>query len=315
MERIVSEVIAQLQASRASNSAAGGEWAWIGQNQRAGYLESINSYDTEKLHGYLLNPLSIDTAYGLITPVGMNSLSDKPLNDFQKDLGTYKDLSSTHRLEDLSHAILLPHPYQGSTEEFYCYPDSPRHAYSAKRINSFVKTSGPGIEIGGGYGGLLYYLNKFGYAGKLINCDLVETLLIAYIFLRVNNISVKLCLTTEDFQAEFDSNAKILLITPDVFEKLPQIENLQFVSNSRSLSEMANIQSANYLTQVNDKLQPKLIFLENAEWVEYPDSVRHIEVTQDEFATFLPNYELIENFKSQFMGGAGRYSERIYRFQ
>jgi hypothetical protein len=312
MEHIVGELIAQLNTSRVTTSVGGGEWAWIGENQRAGYLESIDTADTEKLSGYLLNPLSMDTAYGLITPVDMNAPSDARSNDFQKDLETYKDSSGTHQLEDLVHPILLPHPFESFTQEFCCYPDSPRHAYSAKRINGIIGTSGVGLEIGGGYGGLLYYLNKFGYSGKLINCDLVETLLIAYIFLRVNGIAVKLCLTTEDYQTAFESNAKVLLITPEVLDKLSVIDNLQFVFNSRSLSEMARSQSTTYLSQINENFQPKLVFLENAEWVEYPDSIRHVEVTQDEFAAQLSNYRLMENSKSKFMGGAGRYSERIY---
>ena len=312
MKLIVEEVIAYVKTLRATASEGGGEWSWIGKNQRAGYLESIYGSDHSRLSEFLLNPLDTEAAYGLITPVNANPLNSKFLNEFEKDLGTYKDLFGTHSLEELKHKYLLQHPFQNHTEQFYCYPDSPRHAYSAKRISIFTEVSGVGLEIGGGYGGLITYLNKFGHLGKLINCDLFETLLIAYVFLRFNGIDVNLCLTSDDFYRAFDSSVKVLLITPEVLEELSEIENLQFVFNSRSLSEMSRDQSLAYLNQINHRLQPKVIFLENAEWLEYPESARHIEVTQDEFATALSNYDLIQNSKSIFMGGAGRYSERIY---
>ena len=66
-----------------------------------------------------------------------------------------------------------------------------------------------------------------------------------------------------------------------------------------------------YLEGINLTMRPSIVFSENAEEILFPNSERHLEITQEELSSVLSNYELREKVKTEFMGGANRYSLRI----
>ncbi len=311
---IVEELIQQLETSNVGVRSANGEWAWLNENKRKDYVESLYTQNWTLLQSFLLNPLSEETAYGMVTPASMQiDDSNMESEDFKKDVELFNSLYPTEKSDVLNHEPLLAHPFSTTTESMHTYPDSPRHAHFAKEVIKKVSDNSIGVEIGGGYGGLIHFLIKFGYKGKIIDCDLLESLLIAYIFLRFYYIDVTLCLTKEELISANQGECKVILITPELFFSLTEFENITFVFNSRSLSEMSSESCLEYMRITNSKIRPKYFFSENAEFVLFPDSQRHLENTQDEISQCLKNFHLIDTSKSQFMGGSNRYTMRLHK--
>lgn len=305
-------LIQRLKETELGIPNAEGEWNWINDKYRSDYLSSIYDKDFVLLKEFLLNPLSAQVAYGIITPIEPNNSEVEFGSDFEADLELYKRIYGVDSLKDLVHDRLLQHPWSKQTEIFKTYPDSPRHAHFARQIIEISNTAKIGVEIGGGYGGMIYFLFKFGFKGKIINCDLLETLLIAYVFLSLNGVGVELCLTHRQFLDAFKKGTEVILITPNIFDSLNSISEIEFVFNSRSFSEMSASQSSYYLGEVSYKLKPTFIISENAEELLFPDSDRHVEKIQDELANDLKGYFLVSKTRTSFIGGSGRYTTRIY---
>ena len=312
IQTIVKNLIVQLQKSELGQPTAAGEWDWLNLNKRHKYCESLYTRNWDELTIFLLDPLSAITAYGFITPV--NNTNQNPIfnNDFLNDLSLFRSMHP-EEYAALKHKGLLIHPYSSETAKYDCYPDSPRHAHFALKVIQSAGRKGNGVEIGGGYGGLIYFLTKFGFGGKLINCDLLETLLVAFIFLEYNGVCASLCLSQEQFHEAIEGDVKVILITPNLFELLIGQDRYDFVFNSRSFSEMSPKDSKFYLKKINNHLIPDFVFSENAEELLFTDSERHLEVTQEELSQNLSNYSLVESERTNFMGGAARYTLRTYR--
>ena len=311
-EFIVENLISRLKDSEFGMSNAEGEWNWINDNHRKEYLESIFSRNWALLHDLLMDPLNAKVAYGIMTPI--DSLNENNLfnNDFNTDLSIITKLYGAQGLEILKHSECLKHPWSDQTEIYMTYPDSPRHAHFARQLVKIAPPTMIGVEIGSGYGGMSYFLKKFGFKEKIVDCDLLETLLIAFVFLSFNKIRVELCLTREHLLKAMSGDAEVILIIPSLFEVLQEIGDVGFAFNSRSLSEMSEAQSTEYLETLNTKISPTYIVSENAEELLFPDSIRHIEKIQDDLAAHLSNYKLNEKQRTKFMGGAGRYTTRVY---
>jgi hypothetical protein len=312
---VIQQLITKLEQSGVSESVAEGAWKFINYNHRSNYINSIYSRDWTMLSSLLMDPLSPQVAYGIMTPIDCSSKEVVFHNDFNRDVSIYGELYGLENLEDLKHKICLKHPWSSHTEMLMTYPDSPRHAHFARSIIELVPTGNLGVEIGGGYGGMSYFLRKFGFQGKLINCDLLETLLVAYAFLSFNEIGVEICFSVQDLHKALGRDEiKVILITPELFDALDELGEIAFVFNSRSLSEMSEEQSTKYLSSVNNAITPDYFISENAEVLLFPNSVRHIERIQDELEVNLSNYNLVSKQSTRFMGGAGRYASRIYKY-
>jgi hypothetical protein len=311
-ELIVDTLISKLRDSKFGMPDAEGEWNWINENHRREFLESIYSRNWTLLHYLLMDPLNAKVAYGIMTPI--DSLNENILfnNDFNADLSLFTKLYGEKSLEVLEHSECLKHPWSGQTDAYLTYPDSPRHAHFAYQILEIAPPAMIGVEIGGGYGGMIYFLKKFGFKEKIVDCDLLEALLIAYVFLSFNKIRVELCFTREHLLEAFGGDAEVILIIPSLFKVLQELGDVGFTFNSRSLSEMSETQSSEYLETLNTKISSRYIISENAEELLFPNSIRHIEKVQDELATHLSDYKLIEKKRTNFMGGANRYTTRVY---
>jgi len=317
IESVVDDLISQIRVTEFDlPPLATGEWNWINNKYRNEYVYALYNHDWDALRTFLLNPLSPLTAYGLITPINTSTKLNESNNDFFKDLQLFRSNHSTDQFKALEHQYMLKHNWSKYTEAFYAYPDSPRHAdFALKILKSLKVKSNPrnGLEIGGGYGGLIYYLRKFGFEGKLLNCDLLETLLVSFVFLRCNGLRVRLCLTKQNLQEALNDQDEelVILITTDLFKYFGEHEQINFVFNSRSFSEMSRSTSTEYLERINLKIKPNIVFSENAEEILFPNSERHIEITQNELTSVLSNYKVSENTRTDYVGGANRYTLRI----
>ena len=311
-EFIVQNLISKLKDSKFGMPNAEGEWNWINENHRREFLESIFSKNWTLLHSLLMDPLNAKVAYGIMTPIDSSNENILFNNDFNADLNLFTKLYGVQSLEILKHSECLKHPWSDQTDTYMTYPDSPRHAHFARQLVEIAPQAMIGIEIGGGYGGMIYFLKKFGFKEKIVDCDLLETLLIAYVFLSFNKIRVELCFTRDHFLEAIGGDAEVILIVPSLFEVLQEIGDVGFTFNSRSLSEMSETQSTDYLKILDTKISPRYIVSENAEELLFPNSIRHIEKIQSDLAAHLSNYKLIEKQRTYFMGGEGRYTTRVY---
>jgi|688.fasta_scaffold125617_3 hypothetical protein len=310
--RVVTNLISTLQSSDLGAPAADGEWAWLNENHRKHFVESLYSGNWPKLQTFLMDPFGALTAFGIISPVEKFSKESKGTN-FEADFSLLNSLYPNESSDLLRHGRVFPHPWSTYTEEFMTYPDSPRHAYFAKQIIERVPTDEVGIEIGGGYGGLIYFLKKLGFKQQLIDCDLLETLIVAYIFLELNGISAVLCFSQNQFDLAKNGDSDVILVTPQLFHSIKDFKKIGFGFNSRSLSEMSRASCTDYLDTINLKIKPKIFISENSEELLFPDSERHLENTQDEISKRLTNYSLLTNSRTRFLGGSNRYTLRIHQ--
>jgi len=133
------------------------------------------------------------------------------------------------------------------------------------------------------------------------------------VFLRANGLNVRLCLSQKDLiEALKDENQEqVILITTDLFKYIGKKERISFVFNSRSFSEMSRPTLTSYLERINLIISPNTVFSENAEEILFPNSERHLEITQKELTSVLSNYECVDTIKTEFMGGANRYTLKI----
>ena len=88
-------------------------------------------------------------------------------------MSLFTKLYSVQSLEVLKHSECLKHPWSGQTDAYMTYPDSPRHAHLAHQLVEIAPSAMIGVEIGGGYGGMSYFIKKFGFKEKLVDCALL----------------------------------------------------------------------------------------------------------------------------------------------
>ena len=256
----------------------------------------------------------------------LNSIVEELVTKLQKsDLGVPNASGEWSWLNENHRKNYVEALYSGNWSKLQTLLSDPLHPETAygmitpitptEKLNESLDTNNfaTDLEIGGGYGGLVYFLKKFGFRNQLINCDLLESLLVAYVFLNFNGIKTVLCLTREDLLLAVGGDSEVILITPNLFDSIADLDEIGFVFNSRSLSEMSSLTCSNYLRIINLKIMPEFFVSENAEELIFPESERHLEITQDEISKLLTNMQLTENLRTRFMGGSNRYTLRTYK--
>lgn len=151
MDEIIATLIDKLKLVDLPSDAQG-EWIWINDNLRKGYIESIYQKKFHRLSEYLKEPLALEVAYGIITPIIDSSSNSPAKNHFMKDIEMIRETYGTEGLMALEHEIMFKHEYAVHSADFKTYPDSPRHYDSARRILAITDGFDIGVEIGGGMG-------------------------------------------------------------------------------------------------------------------------------------------------------------------
>ena len=188
--------------------------------------------------------------------------------------------------------------------------DTPRHDYFANKIINLIGKNHKKkfLEIGGGYGGLIFQLIKRNFKGTIINVDIPETLVISYYFLKKFS-KRKVFICDLENNIKFAPNC-IYLCTPEYFLKSKL--RIDLISNFHSFSEMSKIDLYKYINKIN-KMDLSYFLHQNSNVLLYPNSKRHIEILSDNFPIDLKKFKLIDKHISLWVSGSGRYREYLYK--
>ncbi len=309
--------ILEVHTRLTSAYGATGEWKWINRNRRSKYLSLLEKGDPKKLAYCLANMFRNDAIYGIISSDFAKARTKKGQFDLENQI--LLDLDTLVEFDEHEHRSLA-----WSVQDWHCgnpygyltrkntliVVDTARHIYYANKINALLNnatTHRPTIfEVGGGYGGLcLELLNLSDLKGlRYINCDLPETLYLCYFFLKkMLPSSVRIGWATEKMP-----NADIILVPA---HKKDLVTHADIMFNTLSLSEMGRKTVDEYIGILH-KIKPRYFLHTNSNFVLFPDSERHVEVTASEFGIKDSVYKRIYMALSPWQGGGGRSREYLY---
>ncbi len=286
----------------------GGAWNYYNENTRKDYVNALRNNDKEQLVKLFSSLFQSQCSSAIITP-SINVAKDFNLaSQISWDLDALAEFS----ILDYEYSILntpnIGSPFGIEIEGNKILPDSPRHLYFAEKLKNIAEENSSSIlEIGGGYGGLAYFLNKLDFKENYFNIDLPETLFICYYYLRKNKINCEFLTRNTKIR-----DGVFYLIPSNEYEKLLENLNFDVFFNSASLSEMDKSVAFKYINTINDK-KPKHILHCNSNYLAFPDSKIHIEILAKDFPFDLNFYKLENKYISPFQGASGRY--RIFSYK
>jgi hypothetical protein len=165
-------------------------------------------------------------------------------------------------------------------------------------------------EIGGGFGGIPYYLFKMGFNGTYLDFDIPETLILSEYFLQKSLPDKKIliyngqeCVTLNDINNNYD----IILMPNFMLKNIPD-SCVDIVINTRSFCEMPTETLEEYMLQI-DRICRKYLYHDNANYKSHP-----YEIPAYEFP--IPSsFKLLTKVKSLWYGGntaKNRWVEYLY---
>jgi hypothetical protein len=188
-----------------------------------------------------------------------------------------------------------------------------RYVYYANHIKSLLEdTENPVIaEIGGGYGGFAYQLQKT-IPCKYIDFDIPEVGMVAQYYLMMTFPEKKFLLygeTQEDLTKELLNQYDIIMMPNFVLPRLAS-QSVDLFINTASLSEMNHNTVKEYISNIA-RVTKRYFFHENSERAV---SLRHgtVEVTSSKFGISDKIFKKIYKTKSVWGGGGSRYYEHLY---
>ena len=285
----------------------GGAWKFYNENTRKNYVSALRNNDRETLANLLPSFFQNECSSAIITP-SINVAKDFNLaNQMMWDLDAFSEFTNNDYDLSILNTPNIGSPFGIELNENKILPDSARHLFFAEKLNNLSNGTNSNIlEIGGGYGGLIYFLKKIGFNENYFNIDLPETLFVCYYYLRKNNIPCEFLIDEKPLK-----KGVVYLIPSILYNDV--VSNIEFdiFFNSASLSEMDKKICFNYIEMVNKK-SPDHILHCNSNFLAFPDSKIHIEVLARDFPFDSKTYNLIYQHVSPFQGASGRY--RIFQY-
>lgn len=187
--------------------------------------------------------------------------------------------------------------------------------YYADKVNKLIQGIEKPVvaEIGGGFGGLLYYLMTSNPDVHCINFDLPEVLMIAQYYLMMSFPEKRFLLYDETRQKDLIRSGDIsiydFILLPNFC--LPKLEDLSvdvFV-NTHSLSEMSYPTVEEYIKQIS-RVTKKYFYHENSE-VKREIGYGYKETTSSEFPISPDQFHL--EYKTKAIWNEPRYYEFLYQ--
>jgi putative sugar O-methyltransferase len=312
--------ILRIHAQAVQRDQADGAWAWINQHKRGAYLEALRSGSTELLASVLAGMFRNDATWGLTTAGTFDDAfrsMDRRValeNQILLDLDTWQEFTKQD-FGALSRIALSPQvgsPFGAVIDGHLICADQPRHDYFALKIRSLTGSSARPVilEIGGGYGGHALQLHRRIPQLHYIDCDLLEGLYVTYYFL-VKTTGVRPEWIFEPATLAHATGSRFCLVPSDRAQSIHAHPDLVF--NHGSLSEMARKTVSRYIDLIHGQWQPRYFLHQNANFLLFPDSERHLEILADEFPMVPDCYEEVSRGISIWQGAGGRYREFLFR--
>ncbi len=288
----------------------GGAWKYYNENTRKEYVDALNINDREVLAKLFSNLFQNCCSSAIITPSINVASSSNLASQMLWDLDALAEFSDLQYDDSILHTPKVGSPFGIKYKNFEILPDSARHLHFAQKLIELNSTSNGNIlEIGGGYGGLIYFLKKMGFKDTYFNIDLPETLYVCYYYLKKNKIKCEFL--TENITIKEDT---VYLIPSIIYKNVISNINFDVFFNSASLSEMALPVAEDYIEMVNLK-RPEYILHCNSNYLAFPDSVIHIEILARNFPIDNTIYRKIYQQISPFQGASGRYRQFLYQLK
>ena len=284
---------------------------------------SLETGDKKHLSFLLSNLFVTGTSTGLVSrPMIVDNvwenkeICSKSITSMLINLNFWLETNGYDKIPQLSIGR-VGNPYGLFVNNTIIAPDSPRHYHHAKILKRWgerVSSKPVILEIGGGYGGVAHYYSQLLKDFCYINCDLEDSLIISYYFLKTSFLSVgetldRLC--EWRFDKDISHTASDFVFVPaHNFEAIHMAPDI--VYNCNSFSEMTEDQVDKYFWLIR-KLSPKIIFHQNA--VHPEEEQREIlgvrELSADKFPVG-NDYELVHYSVSPWWSVRGDYREFYY---
>jgi hypothetical protein len=227
-----------------------GLWESIGQNSHGEFIDALLNVNIPKLQD-----LFADIGYNGFT-IGLTLSGAIPkserqkiqfLNCLNKMYFTLKELVT---FEDSA----LQYPYDigigGFLDQGWRYPYSAmRHFYYSYRLNNLVQNKNVLLEIGGGFGGCPFHLFRdHAFAGKYLNVDIPEVLVICAYFLSEVLPEKRIFMYGESDNLSLN-DYDIILLPNYCLKDLPD-QSVHTVFNAHSLTEVSEETVKEYFQQI-----------------------------------------------------------------
>lgn len=299
----------------------GVEWENDLKTRRMLYVKALQDKNVGALNGFFSNFFRNECAGGLIAysyffeiMKGSNLYKKSFINAILKDLDQWKNLVGGNT-QDLA-TPFVGNPWGYLLDGKLITSVSCIHHYYANTIsNILTDTESPTVlEIGGGFGGLAYYLLKSSPKMTYLGVDLPEMSAVAQYYL-LNTFPDKKILLF----GEIESSG----ITPNLIQdydiilmpnfQLPQISDYaaDLVVNTRSLSEMSWPTVQEYISQIT-RICKSYFFHDNSDQAVVKGG-GHIEVSASHFPIPKDRFKRIYKAQSIWGMGGGRYWEHLYQ--
>jgi hypothetical protein len=298
-------------------SSADGEWKWINQHRRKEYLEALDRGDANVLAEKLSLMFRNDVTFGVITSHFEELNSPDRYKELESavllDIDAWKEF--TEQDETALPLMAMPktgNPYGAMIGNHIVSADCPRHDYFSLKLKKLLgeqKKAKPVIlEIGGGYGGLALQILRRVDKVCYLDCDLMESLYIAYYFIR-KSTDRTVVWALDGIPADA-WKADVIMVPAHNYARIDG--SIDVVFNANSLSEMSRETIDGYIGLVH-RLMPSYFLHQNSNFLLFPNSERHIETLASQFPINPMSYEEIYRSIAPWQGAGGRYREFLYR--
>lgn len=296
---------------------ADGEWLWINKNKKPEYIRVLQEGDAQGLARILANVFRDPAIYGVIT--SDFSTTGSPEGKLALENAILLDLDAWREFTEQDDADLpmldmprVGNPYGALINDVLISADHPRHDYYALKLAELARVAASKrpvvLEVGGGYGGLCLQFHRRVTGGVFINCDLPESLYLAYYFLRRG--TDKKIVWAIDAMPSFDEGADIILVPAQRREIIAGPVDIVF--NANSFSEMERKTMEEYMRLLH-RLLPTYFLHQNSNFLLFPNSPRHIEVLASTFPIDKKVFREVYRAIMPWQGAGGRYREFLYQ--
>lgn len=294
---VAAEILAHVRSSGVGD--ASGTWAWLRQHRQTVLVEALLGDDPAALDSTLASFFRQEFTWGLVSPP--DSIDD--------DLKVWREFTDNRPVAELT-SPTIGQPQGQVVDGTFILPDAPRHDYLARQIASLTMDAArPTIlEIGGGYGGLAWFLSRRLPHRCHIDCDLPTTLALAYYYLRLGAPELRVEWHTG---GEIDTSGADVILVPATFREDIRC-GADVACNFISLSEMARSDVDAYLRIIQTN-GPRFFLHHNANvWPFEKSKFDHVEVMASQFPIDGDRYREIFRAISPWSGSTGRIREFLY---